>query len=107
MSMREQLQAMLDSGRETALLRFSLGEICFKEDQSETAAEHLARAVTLDPAYSAAWKLYGRALTDCGRYQEAETALARGIEVAETQGDKQAAKEMQVFRKRLSKMSGE
>lgn len=103
MGMREQLQAMLDSGRETALLRFSLGEICFQAGEADNAAEHLARAVTLDPDYSAAWKLYGRSLTECGHHAEADTAFASGIEVAETQGDKQAAKEMRVFRKRLGR----
>lgn len=100
--MREQLQAMLDAGKETALLRFSLGEICFQADEMAAAAEHLARAVTLNPDYSAAWKLYGQALGHCGQHQEAASTLAHGIEVAEAQGDKQAAKEMRVFSKRLA-----
>lgn len=101
--MRHQLEAMLEAGKETALLRFSLGEICFQAGEPETAAGHLARAVELDPDYSAAWKLYGRALEHCGRRAEAETAFTRGIDIAETQGDNQAAKEMRVFRKRLDK----
>lgn len=103
MGMREKLEEMLAAGRETALLRFSLGEVCLKDDAPAEAAEHLARAVELDPDYSAAWKLYGRALADCGRPAEAADAFARGIEVAEARGDKQAAKEMRVFRKRLGK----
>lgn len=99
--MREQLEAMLDAGKETALLRFTLGEICFEAGEPETAADHLARAVALDRGYSAAWKLYGRALSSAGRHGDAATALSQGIEVAENRGDKQAAKEMRVFRKRL------
>lgn len=104
--MRQQLEAMLAAGNETALLRFSLGEMCFQAGETETASEHLARAVTLDPDYSAAWKLHGRALADCGRQVEAETAFTRGIEVAERQGDNQAAKEMRVFQKRLGNNTG-
>lgn len=104
--MRQQLEAMLAAGNETALLRFSLGEICFQAGEAEAAAEHLGRAVALDPDYSAAWKLQGQALADCGRPADAETAFARGIEVAERQGDNQAAKEMRVFQKRLGNNTG-
>lgn len=105
MAMRTQLQAMLDAGHETALLRFSLGEICFKVGEAATAVEHLARAVALDPDYSAAWKLYGRALAGCGRSADAKSAFSQGIKVAQARGDKQAAKEMRVFCRRLDKTS--
>ena len=64
-----------------------------------------SRAVELDPQYSAAWKLYGKALTDAGRHDDAIAAYAQGIEVAERRGDKQAAKEMTVFHKRLLKQA--
>ena len=58
-------------------------------------------AMNPDPDYSAAWKLYGKALTQAGRLDEARAAYGRGIEVAERKGDKQAAKEMRVFARRL------
>jgi len=64
---------------------------------------HLQRAVEHDPGYSAAWKLLGKALVDIGKPQEALDAYRQGIEVAEAKGDKQAAKEMQVFARRLER----
>lgn len=97
---------MLDAGRDGALLRFSLGELCFKAGELDHAVTHLGEAVRQDPQYSAAWKLYGRALLDHGRPDEALATLDRGIEVAEARGDNQAAREMQVFRKRAVKAQG-
>jgi len=65
------------------------------------AAGHAQRALALDPDYSAAWKLLGRALTDLGRFDEALAAYRAGIAVAQRKGDLQAAREMQVFARRL------
>lgn len=93
---------MLAAGREDALLRFSLGNAYLRE-QPALAARHLARAVELDPEYSAAWKLYGKALSATGRDEDAREAYRRGIAVAERKGDVQAAKEMTVFLRRLEK----
>jgi predicted Zn-dependent protease len=59
--------------------------------------------VTHDPDYSAAWKLLGRALTEQGSKPEAAEAYRLGIAAAERKGDKQAAKEMTVFLRRLEK----
>lgn len=94
---------MLAAGRDTALLRFSLGECCLADGQPRLASEHLARAVALDPGYSAAWKLYGKALAAAGDREQAKGVFERGMEVASEQGDHQAAKEMRVFRRRLDK----
>ncbi len=105
MSVIDNFENMLASGQDSALLRFSLGGAYLKEGDAARAAEHLAQAVAQDPDYSAAWKLYGKALTDAGRRDDAIAAYARGIEVAERRGDKQAAKEMTVFHKRLLKQA--
>lgn len=98
----ERLQALLASQGESALLRFGLGNALMDEDPA-AAAEHLRRAVALDPAYSAAWKLLGRALAASGADLQAREAYAQGISVAEQRGDVQAAKEMRVFLKRLER----
>lgn len=97
MSIIENLEAMRARGQDSALLRYSLGNEYQKQGQSEAAIAHLAEAVQLDPAYSAAWKLYGRLLSQQGHQEDAIAALERGIEVAEEKGDAQAAKEMRVF----------
>lgn len=96
-------EEMLASGKETALLRFSLGSEYLKRGDAQHAAENLARAVELDPQYSAAWKLLGQALADANRKADALVAYRQGIAVAEKKGDMQAAKEMSVFARRLEK----
>ena len=99
-------ERLLAAGRDSAMLRFSLGNEYLKIGDASSAARHLERAVAFDPRYSAAWKLLGRALTECGRHGEALAAYERGIAVAEAKGDKQAAKEMTVFAKRIMKQHG-
>ena len=103
MAIVDNLEALLARGQDTALLRYSLGGEYLKLNQFDKAAEHLRQAVEKDPKYSAAWKLLGKALSDAGRNDEAIKAYEDGIKVAEEKGDKQAAKEMAVFLKRLQK----
>ncbi len=103
MAIVDNLEAMLARGQDTALLRYSLGGEYLKLNQPDKATEHLRQAVEKDPKYSAAWKLLGKALTDAGHKDEAIKAYESGIKVAEEKGDKQAAKEMTVFLKRLLK----
>ena len=102
MGMIENLERMLASGQDNALLRYSLGNEYFKRGDAAMAAEHLACAVQQDSGYSAAWKLYGKTLTELGRTAQARAVFEKGIEAAERKGDKQAAKEMRVFLKRLN-----
>ncbi len=101
MSKLAALEKMLASGRDDALLRFSLGNACHQEGQLQAALIHLAKAVEINPRYSAAWKLYGKVLVELGRSDEAIAAFQRGIEIAEESGDVQAAKEMRVFLRRV------
>jgi len=97
----ENFEKMLAAGKDGALLRFSLGNEHLKSGDSARAAEHLARAVALDPDFTAAWKLFGKALAAAGRNGDALAAYRTGIEVAAKRGDKQAEKEMRVFARRL------
>ncbi len=96
-------EKMLAAGRDGALLRFSLGNEHLKAGDAARAAAHLERAVALDPRYTAAWKLYGKALAAAGRPVDALAAYRAGIAVAQARGDKQAEKEMLVFARRLEK----
>lgn len=104
--MLEKLLGMLEQGQDNAMLRFTLGNQYLDRNAPETAVGHLAAAVRHDPDYSAAWKLYGKALVAAGREEEAMDAYRRGVEVAERRGDMQAVKEMKVFLKRLEKQTG-
>jgi tetratricopeptide (TPR) repeat protein len=94
-------ERLLASGKDGALLRFGLGNEYLKTGDALTAATHLRRAVALDPGYSAAWKLLGKALLAADRREEALAAWQEGIAAAERKGDKQAMKEMEVFARRL------
>jgi predicted Zn-dependent protease len=94
---------MLEAGKDGALLRYSLGNEYAKAGDAANAVLHLRHAVTLDPEYTAAWKLLGRMLADSGRPAEALDAYRDGIAVAGRRGDKQAQKEMQVFARRLER----
>ena len=97
------LEKMLGTPRDGALLRYSLGAEYLKAGEHARAADFLREAVTRDPAYSAAWKALGKALAESGRAQEALDAYRRGIEAAQAKGDKQAEKEMTVFARRIER----
>lgn len=101
MSMTERLLALIETGNDSAQLRFGLASAYFSEEQFEAAREHAAIAVELDPDYSAAWRLLGRACAQIDDADAARTAFEKGIAVAEKRGDRQLVKEMQVFIRRL------
>jgi len=97
------LEKLLGTPRDGALLRYGLGTEHEKAGDAARAIEHLRKAVEFDAGYSAAWSLLGKLLAEAGRKDEAGEAWARGIEAARKRGDKQAEKMMAVFMKRLAK----
>ena len=103
MSMVQRLEAILARGSDSASLRYALGCEYLKSDDPASAAEHLGAAVVLEPTYSAAWKMLGRAQTDAGLDEQAMESYRHGIRVARERGDVQAAREMNVFLNRLQK----
>ena len=101
MGMIESFEKMLAQGKDNPLLRFSLGSEYLKADALDQAVLHLRAAVAQDSSYSAAWKLLGKALALAHDEVGARAAYGSGIAAANAKGDKQAAKEMSVFLKRL------
>jgi Tfp pilus assembly protein PilF len=99
-------EAMLAAGKDSALLRFGLGSHYLAAGEAARAAGHLRAAVSQDPSYSAAWKLLGKALEAASDSPGAMGAYRSGIEAAEKRGDKQAAREMGVFLRRLERAQG-
>ena len=97
------LEKLLGGPRDNALLRYSLGAEWLKAVDAARAAGFLREAVACDAAFSAAWKLLGKALAEDGQAAEALAAYTQGIAVAEARGDVQAAKEMTVFARRLQR----
>lgn len=103
MGIIENFESLLAQGRDDALLRYSLANEYFKDGRFGLAVDHLQRAIEHDPNYSAAWKLYGKALVELGDMQGALQIFDKGITAAQGRGDIQAAKEMKVFKKRVEK----
>ena len=101
--MRESLEKMLAKGVDNSLLRFGLGKAWLDEGNGAEAAVHLSKCVELDPKYSAAWKLLGKAYQVQGDAGGARQAWEQGLEAARAHGDKQAEKEMVVFLRKLDK----
>ena len=99
----ETFESLLEKGPDSALLRYSLANAYVAESRPADAIEHLIKALEFDDQYSAAWKLLGRCYFDSENYADAVRTYEQGIAVADTRGDKQAAKEMSVFLKRAAK----
>lgn len=103
MTLRRNLELLLERGQDSPLLRFALGQECLNSGDLVTAIDHLRQAVDQNPRYSAAWKALGEAHTRAGSPDRAVDVYERGIAAARAAGDIQAAKEMEVFLKRLRK----
>ena len=97
------LEKMIENGNDSAMLRLTLARLMTQSDQWDKAQEHLRTAISLDPKYTAAWKEWGKVLLQLENKEAAQTAWEKGIEVARSNGDKQAEREMGVFLRRLSK----
>jgi Tfp pilus assembly protein PilF len=97
------LEKLLGTPRDGALLRFSLGTEYLKSEDTERAVAYFRDAVQKDPGYSAAWRSLGKALEQAGQQEAALAAFRDGIAAAQAKGDKQAGKEMTVFARRIEK----
>ena len=97
------LENMLENGRDSALLRMGLASALQQRGEPQAALVHLQSAVKQDPNLSAAWKGLGKLHLELGDREAARLAWQQGVSVAESRGDKQAMKEMQVFLKRLDR----
>jgi len=98
-----QLEKLLGTPRDGALLRYSLGLEHAKAGNHDKAVQYLRDAVERDALYSAAWKALGKSLIELQKNEEALAAYEKGIAAARKKGDRQAEKEMTVFAKRLRK----
>jgi Tfp pilus assembly protein PilF len=100
-------EALLAKGNDSPALRLALAGRYLAAGDPAAAVRHARGALALDADYSAAWKLLGQAQTAAGEADAAAASYRRGIEVADRRGDRQAAKEMAVFLKRLEKAAGQ
>jgi len=61
----EALQNMLNQGQDNLLLRYGLAQALLKDGQPDQAIEHLLKALEFEPQHSAAYKLLGKAYSEC------------------------------------------
>jgi predicted Zn-dependent protease len=99
------LLALRGGARDGALLRISIANALIESGRSSDALVELKQALDFDPHYSAAWKLFGNVLAQTDDNSGAIAAYRAGIAAAVARGDKQSAKEMQVFLRRLERSS--
>ncbi|SRR5579871_1800933 len=102
-SRKQQIEEMLAEAPDDAFLRYGLAMEYVSAGDDEGAARCLHELLAVDAAYVPAYLQLGQILTRLGRPAEARATYARGIEVAQRQGDGHAAEEMQRF---LLEMSG-
>lgn len=98
------LEKMLAKGNDSAMLRFGLGKAYLDDGNDEKAIAHFQHCVSIDPSYSAAWKLLGKAYLQSGSREQAQAAWQQGLASAQAKGDKQTEKEITVFLKKLNKV---
>jgi predicted Zn-dependent protease len=101
--MTGRLEAMLASGRDDKLLRYTLGKAYAETGAFDKACEHLETSVAYDPEYSVAWKWLGKARLGRGDTEGAREAWERASAVATSHGDAQVIKEVAVFLRRLDR----
>ena len=100
------LTALLEKGQDSALLRFGLASAYLKEQPDNhliQAEQHLKRCLEFDPTYTAAYQQLAQVQTDSEDLIGAIETLHLGIASANSAGDLQAQRVMQVFQKRLGK----
>lgn len=105
MAMTDNLEKMLASGRDDAMLRFGLGSAYFNSKDYAKAVPHLQACIAHDESYSAAYKLLGKSHFQLKDYQQAKQVLDEGLAIANAGGDKQSVKEIEVFLKKIAKDS--
>ncbi len=102
-SRAEMFRRLLARDSENPMVLYSLGSELYKEERYSEAREYLSRAVENKPDYSVAYRTLGRALYELGEDDEARQVFDQGRKVAESNGDLQTVKEIDVFVRRLEK----
>jgi cytochrome c-type biogenesis protein CcmH/NrfG len=97
----DQLQAMAQADPSDPLTYFLLGSELLRAARHSEAAVALERSLDLKPAQPAASRLLGDAYRKSGDTAAAVAAYRRAVELAESTGDLQVAREARVFLKRF------
>ncbi len=85
----QQLEELLQTNSDDALLQYSLGLEYLKGGEAGQAIPPLRAAIRLQAKYSAAYRELGKALEQAGLTEEALQIYQHGIDVAQERGDLQ------------------
>lgn len=100
-SRRERIEAMLAEEPQDQFLRYSLAMEWHKQGDHERGLAILESLMADETPLVAAFFMAGQNLAGLQRFDEARSALRRGIEAARQQGDSHAASEMSEYLMRL------
>ncbi len=101
------LEAELERGRDSSLLRFALARSLMASGAAEKALVHLDAAVEMSPTYSAAWGQLGKCKELLGDTEGAVAAWLTGSRTSLDNGDIQAHRQMEVWLRRMKARTGE
>ena len=99
----EVIEKLIETGRDSYEARLAAGQARLKQGDLAEAIAHLEKAVEFRADQTMAWQELGKAHREQGDGQAALAAWTKGVEVARSNGDKQAEKVMQVWLKRLER----
>ena len=97
----EALEALLATGRDSALLRMGLALAHHRCGNPDAAVRHTTQALVHDPDFAAAGRLQRLLALECGNAAEAAAAFGRALAAAQRRGDYQLVKELAVRLRRL------
>ena len=86
MAITDNLEKLLAAGQDNAMVRFGLGNAYLQQQEYAQAIEHLRAALAHDRHYSAAWKLYAKALAAAGLDGEAIAAYLQRARPSSVKG---------------------
>jgi len=89
------LAETLESDPANAFVRYALAMELSSADHPSPAWRHFEHLLTHQPEYLATYYQAGRFLAKQGRVEEARNVLAKGIEVARSQGQEHARSELE------------
>ena len=78
-----------------ALANFGLGQLRLESGRFADSVDHLERALSVDPDYSAAYLALGRAFESLGETRRAHDTYSSGVAAAARRGDMKTANSMQ------------
>ncbi len=97
-------QEILKMDPNDPVVYFGLGQEYMQGGVYPEAIVAFANAVRCNPNYSAAYRFLGECFEKSNQPHQAKEVYAKGIPIAEAQGDLEAARAMTVFLKRVSEI---